>query len=460
MNTEQFGKVDRLKCRFLRCTREAPFVVRPGPRVQRPRRQALRMQQIVWLLAVSVLLLPTACRRSDPASNRKGGRPPAMVTVATAVARDVPVYLEEIGKTVATEVVSIIPQVGGKVMAAHVQDGDEVKKGQLLFEIDPRPCEAALAAAKATLAQNKADLDLAQIQFKRMRDLALRESASQLEFDQERVAQAVAEAKVAAAEAAVQTAELNLQYTRITSPIDGKAGVRMVDAGNVVKENDAPMQVIRRLDPIYVEFTVTENDLGTVRKYMSYNGLEWKGGAESGLRVEVDVPGNSMKVLTALGANRPTTAPATASGEAAPRVGRLTFLDNSVQGASGTIRLRATVGNADHYFWPGQFVNVRLVLTTKKDAVLVPVTAQQIGQQGPFVYVVKPDATAELRLITPGQRQGDLLVVESGVRTGDKVVVAGQMTVMPNAKVQVTNAGPDGGPPSMTSPVAVKALSD
>jgi membrane fusion protein, multidrug efflux system len=377
-----------------------------------------------------------------------------MVTVATAVARDVPVYLEEIGKTVATEVVSIIPQVGGKIIAAHVQDGDEVKKGQLLFEIDPRPCEAALAAAKATLAQNRADLDLAQIQFKRMRELALRDSASALEFDQERVAQAVAEAKVAAAEAAVQTAELNLQYTSITSPIDGKAGVRLVDAGNVVKENDVPMQVIRRLDPIYVEFTVTENDIGTVRKYISTHGLEWKGTAEGGLRVEVDVPGNSIQVLTALGVNTPTTAPAVAG--AGPRVGRLTFLDNSVQGTTGTVRLRATVDNVDHYFWPGQFVNVRLVLTTKKDAVLVPVTAQQIGQQGPYVYVVRPDGTAELRPITPGQRQGDLLVVESGVQNGDQVVVAGQMAVMPNSKVQVTNAGSDAGPLGMKSPVAVQ----
>jgi multidrug efflux system membrane fusion protein len=377
-----------------------------------------------------------------------------MVTVATAIARDVPVYLEEIGKTVATEVVSIIPQVGGKIIAAHVQDGDEVKKGQLLFEIDPRPCEAALAAAKATLAQNRADLDLAQIQFKRMQELALRESASALEFDQERVAQAVAEAKVSAAEAAVQTAELNLQYTSITSPIDGKAGVRLVDAGNVVKENDVAMQVIRRLDPIYVEFTVTENDLGTVRKYISTHGLEWKGTAEGALRVEVDVPGNSIRVLTALGVNASTTAPAAAG--AGPHAGRLTFLDNSVQGTTGTVRLRATVDNADHYFWPGQFVNVRLVLTTKKDAVLVPVTAQQIGQQGPYVYVVRPDGTAELRPITPGQRQGDLLVVESGVQNGDKVVVAGQMAVMPNAKLQVTNTGSDAAPAGMKSPVAVQ----
>ena len=213
-----------------------------------------RFRRVAGLFAVAALVSPAACRRADPAAAAMMQRPPAMVTVATAEARDVPVYLEEIGKTVAVEVVSIVPQVGGKVIAAHVKDGDEVAKGQLLFEIDPRPLEAALATAKATLAQNRADLELAQIQFKRMEGLAPIGSASQLEFDQMRLAQAVAEAKVAAAEAAVQTADLNLQYTRICSPIDGRAGVRMVDPGNVVKENDAPMQVIRRLDPIFVEF--------------------------------------------------------------------------------------------------------------------------------------------------------------------------------------------------------------
>ena len=377
-------------------------------------------------------------------------RPPAMVTVATAEARDVPVYLEEIGKTVAVEVVSIVPQVGGKVIAAHVKDGDEVAKGQLLFEIDPRPLEAALATAKATLAQNRADLELAQIQFKRMEGLAPIGSASQLEFDQMRLAQAVAEAKVAAAEAAVQTADLNLQYTRICSPIDGRAGVRMVDPGNVVKENDAPMQVIRRLDPIFVEFTVTENDLGTVRKYMAAHGLEWGASSEHGLPVEVDVPGNSVRVLQAFAATQPASMPTSAGSE--PRVGRLTFLDNSVQGTTGTIRLRATVSNADSYFWPGQFVNVRLVLTTKKDAVLVPMAAQQIGQQGPYVYVVKPDGTAELRPIIPGQRQGELLAIEAGVQEGEKVVVAGQMAVEPGAKVMVTNGEPGGAPPGTGPP--------
>ena len=367
-----------------------------------------------------------------------------MVTVAPAITRDVPVYLDEIGKTVAVEVVSVVPQISGKIVAAHVKDGDYVTKGQLLFEIDPRPFEAALAAAEATLAQNKADRELAEIEFKRMQDLTGKGTASQLEFDQDRVALAVAEAKVAAAEAAIQTAKLNLEYAQIRSPIDGRAGSRLVDAGNVVKENDAPLQMIRRLDPIYVEFTITENDLGTVRKFMAARKMDWGDSPERGLRVEVDVPGTSGRVIAALGPTMPESAPA--AGNAGPREGHLTFLDNSVQVTTGTVRLRATVANADHYFWPGQFANVRLILTIKNDAVLVPAQAQQIGQQGPYVYVVSAESKAELRPIVPGQRQGELLVVEQGVQSGEQVVIAGQMAVMPGAKVIVTNAGKDGAP--------------
>jgi len=394
-------------------------------------------------LLVLVLLLPTAgCGRGAEQTSEMPQRPPAPVTVVPALTRDVPVYLDEIGKTVAVEVVSIVPQVGGKLIAAHVQDGDYVAKGQLLFEIDPRPLEAALASAQATLAQSEADRELAKIEFRRTQDLIPNGTATQIEFDRDRVALAVAEAKVAAAKAAVQAAELNLEYTRIRSPIDGRAGARLVDPGNVLRENDAPMQVIRRLDPIYVEFTVTEDDLGTVRKYVAANGLEWGDSPERGLTVEVDVPGSSERVLAALG----TTASASAR-QAGPREGRLTFLDNSVQGTTGTVKLRATVANADHYFWPGQFVNVRVILTTKKNAVLVPAQAQQIGQQGAYVYVVTPESTAELRPIVPGQRHGDLLVVERGLQGEEQVVIVGQMAVIPNAKVHVVNAGPEGTQP-------------
>ena len=398
------------------------------------------MKRIALQIVLVVASLSFArCGRDNGSQLQQPQRPPPQVTLATATTRDVPVYLDAIGKTLAVEVVSIVPQVGGKMVASHVKDGDYVKKGDLLFEIDPRPFEAALAAVAAALTQSKADLDLARIEFSRMQELSSQGAANQLEFDRDRIALAVAEAKVAAAQAAVKTAELNLEYTKILSPIDGRAGARSVDPGNVVKANDAPIQTIRRLDPIYVEFTVTDNDLGTVRKYIAARGLELGDSPEQGLRVEIDVPGDSPRILSALGPPIPASAPG--ENRAGPREGSLTFLDNSVGTATGTVKLRATVANADHYFWPGQFVNVRVVLTTKKDAVLVATQAQQVGQQGPYVYVVAPDSTAELRPVTMGQRLGELVVVEQGLRAGENVVLTGQISVVPGAKVHVITDG-------------------
>ena len=389
-------------------------------------------------LALVALVVVTGCERGKAASIMPA-RPPAQVTVAAAESRDVPVYLDEIGKTVAVENVSIIPQVGGKVIAAHVQDGADVKKGDLLFEIDPRPFEATLASAKATVAQNKAEAEQAHSEFSRMESLGNTAAMSKMEIDQKRSAWAVAEAKVLASEAAVQSAQLNLEYTKIYAPIDGRAGALLVDPGNVVKDNDKPLLVIQRLDPIYAEFSVPENDLGTVRKFIASRGGNLVNSPEKGLKVMVDVPGNSQRVLAALGA--PSTQPTTTRSTAGPREGPLTFLDNSVQNGSGTIRLRATLPNADRYFWPGQFVNVRVVLETRKDAVLIPAQAEQVGQVGPFVYVVNEDSTAEIRQITPGQPQGEMMVVEKGLTPGEKVIVTGQMMVMPGGKVQVANNG-------------------
>ncbi|HEY8668584.1 MAG TPA: hypothetical protein VIL86_18195, partial [Tepidisphaeraceae bacterium] len=334
--------------------------------------------------------------------------------------------------------------------------------------------------------QYQAEQALAKVEFERVESLMSSAAVSQSEYDQKKSALAVSQSKRLGAEAAVRTAELNLEYTRIFSPIDGRAGARMVDPGNVVKANDAAMLTIQKLDPIYAEFTINENDLGTVRKFIAAKGLDMGDYPERGLKVMVDVPGDSARVISALGAPTAATQPATqanrssinvyepgnkvtpfipltqastqpttqaARPHAGPREGKLTFLDNAVQSGSGTVRLRATVPNGDHYFWPGQFVNVRLVLTTKKDAVLVPVEAQQIGQQGPFVYVVvpgqdangkpmvdkerKPVMTADIRPVTPGQRQGKLLVIEQGLAAGEKVIVTGQMMVMPKAPVMV-----------------------
>jgi multidrug efflux system membrane fusion protein len=227
------------------------------------------------------------------------------------------------------------------------------------------------------------------------------------------------------------------------------------------------MLIIQRLDPIYAEFTVTENDLGTVRKFLASRGRPTGEESDMGLKVLVDVPGDSARVLTALGGStttQPATTPTTQA--AGPREGTLIFLDNTVQGNTGTVKLRARIPNGDRYFWPGQFVNCRLVLMTKPNAVLVPATAQQIGQQGPYVYVVTqgqvpdpqhpetkaPATIAEIRPIKPGQRQGELMVVESGVAPGDKVIVTGQMMVVPGGQVVVTNDASQQQTAQMTKP--------
>jgi multidrug efflux system membrane fusion protein len=359
-------------------------------------------------LACLLALALTGCGKNDPPSFE---RPPAPVSVVKAIKQDVPVYIDSIGKTVAREVVSIQPQVSGRITEIHFKDGADLKKGDPLFTIDPRPYQAQLASAKATLAEKKAALELAKIEFNRYTDLRRTNSVSQQEYDQRKNTLEVAKAQVEQSEAAVETARLNLDYCSIRSPIDGRAGQRLVDIGNVVAANTGSLLVIQRLNPIYADFTVTENELTAVQRNM----------ARKTLKVEVRLP------------DEPDN----------PRDGKLSFLDNAVQESTGTVKLRATIPNADHYFWPGRFVRVRLVLKTLHNAVLVPAAAPQMSAKGSFVYVVKKDSTAELRPVKLGQRQDDLVVVAQGLKPDEPVVVTGQLAVRPGGKVRVKE------PPSM-----------
>jgi membrane fusion protein, multidrug efflux system len=363
-----------------------------------------RLEKLI-VVACGTALLVSGCAKKDPPALE---RPPSPVIVAPAVMASVPVYLDEVGRTVAREVVSVQPEVSGRITEIRFVDGANLKKGDPLFTIDPRPFQAQLDAAEANLVQSKAALDFAKIQFARVQDLVESKAIARQDYDTRKNAVDVGEAQVRQNQAAVESARLNLEYTAILSPIDGRAGHRLVDVGNVVTANSTTLLSIERLDPIYADFTVTENDLPAVQRN-SHNGE---------LKVEVRLPDEGDK----------------------PVLGRLTFLDNSVQSSSGTVMLRATVPNADQRLWPGQFVNVRLVLATLPKAVLVPVTATQDSAKGPFVYVVKQDSTAELRIIKLGQRQGDQVVVEQGVQPGERVVITGQLGVMPGAKVRVDAA--------------------
>jgi membrane fusion protein, multidrug efflux system len=367
-------------------------------------------QRFLYVLPVFVLqMTASGCNRAN--SQAAGPQmPPPLVSVAKAQAQDVPVYLDEIGKSYAFESVTVTPQVGGRITQRQFQDGADLTEGQLLFVIDPRPYQAQLDSAKGALAQAKAALDLAKAEFARSSELFNSKLIAKQDYDSKRSTVEVDQAQVESAQGALETAQLNLEYCSIHSPILGRAGSRLVDVGNVVQANTTALLLIQRLDPIYADFTITERDLPNVQKEMTRGTL----------KTFVRLPSDP---------------------EEHARGGKLTFLDNTVQNGTGTVVLRATISNPDHHFWPGQFVNVRLVLATQKGAVLIPNQATQISQNGPFVYVVKPDNTADLRLVTLGQRQGHNIVVSQGVAPGEDVIVAGQMTVAPNGKVRVETGG-------------------
>src|SRR5436309_14673279 len=346
-----------------------------------------------WAYLLFIILAAFVCYRilQRTASEVKPAQPPARpALVAKVVAKNVPVYLDEIGTCAAYETVQVQAQVNGVIMVRHFQDGSDVKKGDLIFTIDSRPYQAALDQAKA---QNALD----QVTLKRQEDLRARKVIAQQDYD-------IAVANAQKSQAAAEAAKVNLDYCCIKSPINGRIGMRNVDVGNLVGPSTPALVTIQGLDPIYTDFTVAENDLPLVRKYLG---------------------GPNVKVQTYL-----------PDGSIAPRTGDLYFIDNAVQPGSGTVKARGVAPNPDRALWPSEFVRVRFILDMLKDATLVPSQAVQVSQSGPFVFVVKPDNQVDLRPVKPGQRQdGDLIVVESGVKPGETVVVTGQLALSPGAKV-------------------------
>ena len=342
-------------------------------------------------------------------------------TSAEVVSRDAPQYLDEIGKSGAFESVTVTPQMAGRITERSFQDGAELKPGQLLFTIDPRPYQAQLDAAQAQLAENKAALELARTQLQMYASIANTRAVSQLDYETKKATVDVDAAQLQVSEAAVENAKLNLEYCYIRSPIEGRAGSRMVDVGNVVQANSTGLLLIQRLDPIYADFTITENDLPELQRQM----------ARGTLKTLVRVPSDP---------------------EGAGRAGMVNFLDNAVQDQTGTLKLRATIPNSDRHFWPGQFVQVRLILATQKAAMMIPGEAPGVSQQGSFVYVIKPDNTVDFRPVQLGQRQGDDVVVNKGLSPGEHVVVTGQMTLHPGAKVVIEPSAPSSGAPAAARP--------
>jgi membrane fusion protein, multidrug efflux system len=357
----------------------------------------------------SLLLLPllgtlffSSC---GPKTAKPAGPPPRAVSIAKAESRDVPVYLDAIGNCVAFETVTVQPQVSGPVTEIHFTDGAELKKGDALFTIDPRPYQAALDKAKATLAQDSAKHDYDEAQLKRSMEMNRTKVIAPQDLDNARSTAAASAAAVQADAAAVAQAQINLDYCAINSPIGGRASKRQIDVGNVVTANVTQLLLIQRQDPIYADFTIPEAALPQVRKF---------------------IDAGSLKVQASF-----------ADDLSKSRVGEFNFLDSGVQQSSGTVRMRAILKNEDRLFWPGQFVNIRILLDTIRDAVLVPNEALQVGNNGPFVFVVKKDNTAELRPVKPGQRQGNDVVITEGIATGETVVTTGQLALAPGTKVDI-----------------------
>ncbi len=353
--------------------------------------------------AIVLVILIFTLRGFSNKSKTANAPAPRPVATAKVTIQDVPLYLDEIGTTAAYETVHIQAQVSGQIISREFTDGADVKKGDLLFKIDPRPYEAALASAQADLALNQATL-------RRQEQLRKENVTAGQEFD-------TAQANARRAEAAVAAAQVNLDRCYIKSPIDGRAGLRNVDVGNVVGPGGTvPLVTINGMDPIYTDFTVAEPDLPLVRRYLD----------NPNMKVVTDAENDNVN----------------------PRDGKLYMVDNTVTAGAGTVRLRGVTPNPDRALWPEQFVQVRLVLDVLKDSLLVPSGAVQIGQRGPYVFIVKPDSTLELRQVKQGQAQGDFTVITEGVRADETVVVSGQLQLSPGMKVNPKEVS--SGPPPMT----------
>jgi membrane fusion protein, multidrug efflux system len=393
-------------------------------------------QLAVATLTFALLLASAGCSKSTVKASGRG-RPgdggPVPVVVAMVSQRDVPINVDVIGNVEAYSTITVKAQVGGELTKVSFHEGDSVKKGDLLFTIDARPFEAALSQAQANLARDTASLSQAQANL--ARDIAnekyaqdqakrygglfeqgvvSREQTDQMRSSADALSQTVladkaaiesARAQIVASKAAVDTATVQMSYTAITSPIDGRTGSIAVKQGNVVAANTSDLMTITEVQPIYVTFSVPEAQLSDIKRYMG----------EGQLKVQA----------------------APQADATAPETGVLTFIDNSVDATTGTIKLKGTFQNAANRLWPGEFVRVTLGLTTRPHATVVPNQAVQTGQDGQFVYVVKQDRTVEMRPVVTGTRVDQELVIDRGLEPGETVVTEGQLRLTPGSHVQV-----------------------
>jgi multidrug efflux system membrane fusion protein len=362
---------------------------------------------LVALLPAGVAVLPACSGKSGAAVESRAEAAP--VTVAKVVQRTVPVQIRAIGRVEAYSTIAVKSQVDGQLARVYFTEGQFVKKGDPLFLIDPRSYEAKVKEAEAALAKDIAQAKNADLQAHRYEVLFKARVVSQQEYDDARTkAQAAAEA-ARQDRAALDNAKVQLSYCHIDSPINGRTGSLQIHAGNLMKANgDNPIVTINQLVPIHVTFSVPERHLPDIKKYMAIRQLD----------VEAIIPGDSKD----------------------PEPGALSFLDNTVDVSTGTVKLKGSFPNSEKRLWPGQFVNVILTLTERPNSIVVPSRAVQTGQSGEYVFVVKPDFTVESRPVIAGDILDDSTVIESGLKAGETVVTDGQLRLVPGARVEIKNA--------------------
>ncbi|MGC2063587.1 MAG: efflux RND transporter periplasmic adaptor subunit [Thermodesulfovibrionales bacterium] len=359
----------------------------------------------------------TACTKKKPEPPKK---PPVPVTAGTASVRSVPVQIKAIGTVEPYATVAVKAQLGGLLAKVHFREGQDVSKGNLLFTLDPRPYEAQIRQYEAVLAKNKALLDNAREEAGRYNELVKKGYVARDQYEQFRTNELALEATVNADKAVLENARLQLGYCFIYAPVSGRTGSLIVNEGNLIKANaDTAMVVINQIQPVYVTFSVPEKNLAEIRRRMI---------------------AGSLGVAVSLSA-----------GENYPETGKLTFIENTVDLATGTIKLKGSFANKEKKLWPGQYMNATLILAELSNAIIVPSQAVQTGQQGQYVFVVKGD-TVELRQVNTGPVFEGMTVIEKGVAAGEQVITDGQMRLVPGAKVEILTAGkPAAGPAAATT---------
>jgi membrane fusion protein, multidrug efflux system len=375
----------------------------------------MRITSLVSCAAVAAIA--AACSGGEavqqtPAPNVGGGRGgqggAVPVTIGRVEQKSVPIEIQGIGTVIAASTVAVRAQITGEMTSVNFKEGEEVTQGQVLVTLDKRPLEAALRQAEATLARDVAQANNAKASAARYRDLQQRGIATREQVDQITTQATALDATVAADRAALENARVQLDYATIEAPMSGRTGLLQVHPGNLVRANDTTAIVtINKITPVYVSFAIPESQLPDLKRFMAQGQLKMSAQPP-------DDPGS-------------------------PSIGRVNFIDNAVDMTTGTIKVKGTFPNEDRRLWPGQFVNVNVTLTADPRAIVVPSPAVQTGQQGSYVFVVKPDQTVELRPVEIARTRGTDSVVKSGLKSGETVVTDGHLRLVPGSRISVKN---------------------